>query len=52
LEKIPFFSDYQHITKAFQTLNKKMDELLKIDRDKQPNWHKHAVASILTLEHR
>jgi hypothetical protein len=47
-----FFSDYQHITNAFRTLNKKMDELLKIDRDKQPNLYEHTVTSILTLEHR
>jgi hypothetical protein len=43
-----FFSDDQHITKAFLTLNKKMDELRKIDKDKQPNLYQHMVASILT----
>ena len=46
-----FFSDYQHITKAFLTLNKQMDELRKIDKDKQPNFYEHMVASILSHEH-
>jgi hypothetical protein len=43
-----FFSDYQHITKAFLTLNKKMDELNEIDKDKQPNLYEHMVARILS----
>jgi hypothetical protein len=47
-----FFSDYQHITKAFLTLNKQMDELRKIDKDKQPKLYEHMVASILSHEHR
>ena len=47
-----FFSDYQHITKAFLTLNKKMDELHEIDKYKQPNLYEHIVASILGHEHR
>ena len=47
-----FFSDYQHITKAFLTLNKQMDELRKIDKDKQSNLYEHMVASILSHEHR
>ena len=47
-----FFSDYQHITKAFLTLNKKMDELYEIDKDKHPNLYEHMVASILSHEHR
>ncbi len=47
-----FFSDYQHITKAFLTLNKQMDELREIDKDKQPNLYEHTVASILSHEHR
>ena len=42
-----FFSDYQHITKDFLTLNKRIDELQKIDKDKQPNLYAHMVASIL-----
>ena len=47
-----FFSDYQHITKAFLTLNKQMDELREIDKDKQPKLYEHMVASILSHEHR
>ncbi len=47
-----FFSDYQHITKAFLSLNKQMDELREIDKDKQPNLHEHTVASILSHAHR
>jgi len=47
-----FFSDYQHITKAFLALNKQMDELHEIDRDQHPNLYEHMVASILSHEHR
>ena len=47
-----FFSDYQHITKAFLTLNKQMDGLHGIDKDKQPNLYQHKVASILGHGHR
>jgi hypothetical protein len=47
-----FFSDYQHITKAFLTLNKQIDELREIDKDKQPNLYEHMVTSILSHEHR
>ena len=47
-----FFSDYQHITKAFLSLNKQMDELREIDKNKQPNLYEHMVASILCHEHR
>ena len=43
-----FFSDYQHITKAFLSLNKQMDELREIDKDKQPNLYEHTMASILS----
>ena len=43
-----FFSDYQHITKAFLTLNKQMDELREIDKDKQPNLYEHAATRILS----
>lgn len=45
-----FFSDYQHITNAFLTLNKQIDELREIDKDKQPNLYEHAVVSILSHE--
>jgi hypothetical protein len=46
-----FFSDYQHIARAFLTLNKQMDELRKIDKDKQPNLYEDTVDSILSHEH-
>jgi hypothetical protein len=46
-----FFSDYQHITKTFLTLNKQMDDLRKIDKQKQPNLYAHIVTSILRHEH-
>ena len=42
-----FFSDYQHIAKAFLTLNRQIDELRKIEKDKQPNLYDHAVDRIL-----
>ena len=47
-----FFSDYQHITKAFLALNKQMDELREIDNDKQPNLYQHKLASIVSHGHR
>jgi hypothetical protein len=47
-----FFSDYQHITNAFLTLNKHMDELREIDKDKQPNLYQHTVNDILRHGHR
>jgi hypothetical protein len=42
-----FFSDYQHITNAFLTLNKQIDELREIDKNKAPDLFEHAVACIL-----
>ena len=42
-----FFSDYQHITQAFISLNQKMDKLCEIDKNKQPNLYQHGVTSIL-----
>ena len=42
-----FFSDHQHITKAFLTLNKQMDALRKINQDNQPKLYEHMIASIL-----
>ncbi len=47
-----FFSDYQHITKAFLILNRQIDELREIDEDKHPNLYKHMVNSILSHKHR
>lgn len=42
-----FFSDYQHIIKAFYTLNQKMDRLSGIDKDRQPNLYRHLIDDIL-----
>jgi hypothetical protein len=42
-----FFSDYQHITNAFLTLNKQIDELRGIDKHKQPNLFEDKVNRIL-----
>ena len=42
-----FFSDYQHITNAFIKLNKQIDELRGIDKNKAPNLFEHMVAHIL-----
>ena len=47
-----FFSDYQHITKTFLSLNKQIDELRKIDKYKQPNLYQHTVNDILGHGHR
>jgi len=47
-----FFSDYQHITKTFLSLNKQIDELREIDKDKQPNLYQHTVNDILRHGHR
>jgi hypothetical protein len=42
-----FFSDYQHITKAFYRLNRKMDQLREIDKDKQFNLYQNMIDDIL-----
>ena len=42
-----FFSDYQHITRQFYTLNAKMDRLTGIDKDRQPNLYRHTIEDIL-----
>ena len=46
-----FFSDHQHITRAFLTLNKQMDALQEIDKEKQPKLYAHMIASILPHTH-
>jgi hypothetical protein len=45
-----FFSDHQHIAKAFLDLNQKMDKLREIDKGKQPNLYQHRVARILNQD--
>jgi hypothetical protein len=47
-----FFSDYQHITRSFYTLNRKIEGLQKIDKDSQSNLYRHAVDDILKHDHR
>ena len=42
-----FFSDYQHISKAFYRLNRKMDQLREIDKDKQFNLYQNMIDDIL-----
>ena len=42
-----FFSDYQHITKAFYRLNRKMNRLQEIDKDNQPALYQHTIDDIL-----
>ena len=46
-----FFSDHQHITRAFLTLNKQMDALREINKEKQPKLYEHTIASILPHPH-
>lgn len=42
-----FFSDYQHITKEFFTLNAKIEKLSEFDRQSQPNLYQHVLADLL-----
>jgi hypothetical protein len=42
-----FFSDYQHITRAFYRLNRKMDRLREIDKESQFTLYQHMVDDIL-----
>ena len=47
-----FFSDYQHVTKEFFTLNAKIEKLSAIDRESQSNLYEHVLADILhTADH-
>ncbi len=46
-----FFSDHQHVTRAFLTLNKQMDALREINKEKQPKLYAHMIASILPHPH-
>ena len=43
-----FFSDYQHITKAFLTLNRQLKKLSDIDTEKEPKLYQHVVAEIIS----
>ncbi len=42
-----FYSDYQHITKQFFVLNRKIDQLMAIDRDSQPNLYQEGIKEIM-----
>jgi hypothetical protein len=42
-----FFSDYQHITRAFYRLNRKMERLQEIDKDSQHSLYQHMIDDIL-----
>jgi hypothetical protein len=42
-----FFSDYQHIIRAFYRLNRKMDRLKEIDKDTQFTLYQHMIDDIL-----
>jgi hypothetical protein len=42
-----FFSDYQHITKAFFTLKARISRLQRIDREARPHMFRQAVDDML-----
>ena len=46
-----FFSDYQHITREFYSLNQKMDGLQEIDKDNQPNLYRQTIDDILKYDY-
>lgn len=41
-----FFSDYQHIARAFYRLSHEVGRLRKIDKNTQPNLYQHTIDSI------
>lgn len=45
-----FFSDYQHLTREFSRINQQLDELKKIDPDRQFRLYWKAVDDILAGE--
>ena len=46
-----FFSDYQHITRKFYSLNQKIESLQEIDKDSQPNLYRNTIDDILRYCH-
>jgi hypothetical protein len=44
-----FFSDYQHITRKFFKLNKKLDRLREIDEDNQPKLYQDVIDEIVEV---
>ena len=47
-----FYSDYQHITKEFDRLNQKMDQLQQTDKDRHPHLYQDMIDVILEGNHR
>jgi hypothetical protein len=47
-----FFSDSQHVTKEFFSLNTKIERLGEIDKDSQPNLYQHTIEDILKMRER
>jgi hypothetical protein len=47
-----FFSDSQHVTKEFFSLNAKIERLGEIDKESQPNLYQHAIEDILKMRER
>jgi len=47
-----FFSDYQHITRKFYTLDPKIRRLQQFDKSSQPNLYRHTIDDILKHGHR
>jgi hypothetical protein len=42
-----FFSDYQHITQSFLSLNRRLDQLRDMDKDRKPGLYRELVAEII-----
>ena len=47
-----FYSDYQHVTKEFYSLNEKLDRLLQTDKVRQLNLYQNMIDDILEGNHR
>ncbi|MGW8187467.1 MAG: hypothetical protein ACWGNK_09370 [Desulfobacterales bacterium] len=43
-----FFSDYQHLTRAFKTLNREVKTLLALDRHSEPHRYDELAESIVS----
>ena len=43
-----FFSDYQHITKEYHEINRRMDWLQEVDKDSHHKLYQHRIEEILT----
>ena len=47
-----FYSDYQHVTKEFYSINEKLDRLLQTDKVRQLNLYQNMIDDILEGNHR